>query len=170
MKLLHIFDRRDRKQGYLPIVYRNSVRAIIFKHGQLLMVHARSTNEYKFPGGGIEQDEIREEALRREVLEEVGRKVNSVNESLGYTDQLYNDIYDDRKYFYLRSYYYFCEVTDEILKQNLNLYEQNLRFEPMWVSIDDALAANKKVMAKDTHHLWTEREIYILELLKEMMA
>ncbi|MCF7924994.1 MAG: NUDIX domain-containing protein [Candidatus Izimaplasma sp.] len=170
MKLLHIFDRRDRKKGYLPIVYRNSVRAIIFKHGKLLMVHAKKTDEYKFPGGGIEPDEIREEALRREVLEEVGRKVNSVNESLGYTDQLYNDLYDERRYFYLRSYYYFCEVTIDVYDQNLNLYEQNLRFEPRWVTIDEAIEANKEVMAQDKHHLWTERELFILEMLKEMMS
>jgi 8-oxo-dGTP pyrophosphatase MutT (NUDIX family) len=170
MKLLKIFDRRNRKKGFLPIVYRNSVRGIIFKNGRLLMVHSRETNEYKFPGGGMLEGELKEETLRRELLEEVGRKINSVNESLGYTDQLYNDVYDDRKYFYLRSYYYFVEITDDVVKKDLNVYERDLRFEPAWVSIDDAIKANEKILKKHDPYYWTERELYILTLLKEMMS
>ena len=169
MKLLRIFDRRNRKKGFMPIVYRNSVRGIILKGNKLLMVHAQETNEYKFPGGGMIEGELREETLRREVMEEVGRKVKSVNESLGYTDQLYNDMYDNRKYFYLRSYYYFCEVTDEQYDTNLDIYEHELRFVPKWVTIDEAIEANKNVMTNDDVYHWTERELYILKLLKEMM-
>ena len=168
MKLLKIFDRRDKKMGYQPIIYRDSVRGIIFDSNKLLMVYSDVTGEYKFPGGGIVEGEIKEYALRREILEEVGREVNSVNESLGYVDQMYNDIYDSRKYFYLRSYYYFCEVHDEVHEQNLDLYEQELHFEPVWVELDDAIKANQAVVDKGAKHHWTERELYILKLLKEM--
>jgi 8-oxo-dGTP pyrophosphatase MutT (NUDIX family) len=168
MKLLKIFDRRSRKIGYQPIIYRDSVRAIILKGQEILLVYSEKTDEYKFPGGGVEENEIKEYALRREVMEEVGHKINSVNESLGYTDQMYNDIYDSRKYFYLRSYYYFCEVYDEQYKQELDTYERDLKFVPRWVTLDEAIETNQRCFDNGSLYHWTERELYILKLLKEM--
>ncbi len=168
MKLLKIFDKRDKLLGHQPIIYRDSVRAIILKYGKILLVYSKESNEYKFPGGGVNEHEIRHIALRREVLEEVGKKVSSVNEPLGYTDQMYNDIYDDRKYFYLRSFYYFCEVYDEQFEQNLDVYEQKLKFVPRWVKIDEAIRVNQEKFDNGSEYNWTERELYVLKLLKEM--
>ncbi len=168
MKLLKIFDRRTSKHGAQPIIYRTAVRAIIIKDGKILMVFSEKSNEYKFPGGGIEKDEPREVALRREVIEEVGREIISVNESLGYTDQLYNDIYDEDKYFYQRSYYYFCEVNDEYVGMKLSESERALRFLPRWVTLEEAIRVNQKKVDTDNEFPWTERELYILKLLKEM--
>jgi 8-oxo-dGTP pyrophosphatase MutT (NUDIX family) len=168
VKLLKIFDKRDKLLGHQPIIYRDSVRAIILKYGKILLVYSKESNEYKFPGGGVNEHEIRHIALRREVLEEVGKKVSSVNEPLGYTDQMYNDIYDDRKYFYLRSFYYFCEVYDEQFEQNLDVYEQKLKFVPRWVKIDEAIRVNQEKFDNGSEYNWTERELYVLKLLKEM--
>jgi len=168
MKLLKIFDKRDNLLGHQPIIYRDSIRAIIMKRDKLLMVYSEVSNEYKFPGGGINKPEIRETALRREVLEEVGKKVKSVNESLGYVDQIYNDIYDQRKYFFLRSYYYFVEIYDEDYDQNLDVYEMDLKFVPVWVTIDEAIKTNQEKHDKGSEFHWTERELYVLKLLKEM--
>lgn len=168
MKLLKIFDNRRTKIGAQPIIYRNAVRAIIYKSGKLLMVYSEKSKEFKFPGGGIERDESREVALRREVLEEVGHTIKSVNESLGYTDQIYNDIYDDEKYFYQRSYYYFCEVEQEYVGMKLSESELALRFLPKWVEIDEAIQVNQEKVDNDNEFPWTERELYVLKLLKEM--
>ena len=168
MKLLKIFDRRDKLLGHQPIIYRDSVRAIILKNNKILLVYSEESKEYKFPGGGINEHEIRHIALRREVLEEVGKKVNSVNEPLGYVDQMYNDIYDDRKYFFLRSFYYFCSVLDEDFEQDLDIYEQNLRFVPRWVEIDEAIRVNQIKFDNGSEYHWTERELYVLKLLKGM--
>ncbi len=154
--------------GHQPIIYRDAVRAIILRKGKILLVFSEESNEYKFPGGGVEDLEGRESALRREVMEEVGKQVNSINESLGYVDQIYNDIYDERKYFFLRSYYFFCEVLTEEFDQNLDVYEQELKFVPKWVTIDEAIEVNQKKYDKGSEYHWTERELYVLKLLKEM--
>lgn len=169
MKLLKIFDNRRTKIGSQPIIYRNACRAIILKNGKLLMVFSEKSKEYKFPGGGIEGMESREAALKREVLEEVGHVIKSVNETLGYTDQIFNDQYDDEKYFYQRSYYYFCEVEDEYVGMNLSESETALRFVPKWVTLDEAIEMNQEKVNNDNEYHWTERELYILKLLKEMM-
>ncbi len=168
MKLLKIFDKRDKLLGHQPIIYRDSVRAIILKHGKILLVFSEVSNEYKFPGGGVNEQEIRHIALKREVLEETGKKVSSVNESLGYVDQIYNDIYNERAYFYLRSFYYFCEVTDEEYSQDLDVYERDLKFVARWVTIDEAIKVNQEKFDKGSKYHWTERELFVLKLLKEM--
>ena len=168
MKLLKIFDNRRTKIGAQPIIYRNAVRAIIMKDQKILMVYSETSKEFKFPGGGIEHDETRDVALRREVLEEVGHNINSVNESLGYTDQIYNDIYDEKKYFYQRSYYYFCDVEPEYVGMRLSESEIALKFLPKWVTLDEAIAVKQYKVDHDNEFPWTERELYMLKLLKEM--
>jgi 8-oxo-dGTP pyrophosphatase MutT (NUDIX family) len=168
MKLLKIFDSREQKHGAQPIIYRNAVRAIIMKADKVLMIYSEKAKEYKFPGGGIEKDEPREVALKREVIEEVGHDIKSVNESLGYVDQLYNDIYDEDKYFYQRSYYYFCEIDEEYLGMKLSETERAMRYLPVWVPIDEAIAVNQYKIDHDNEYPWTERELYVLRLLKGM--
>lgn len=168
MKLLKIFDKRSKMLGHQPIIYRDAVRAIILKEGKILLVYSEESKEFKFPGGGVGDLEGRETALRREVMEEVGKQVNSINESLGYVDQIYNDIYDERKYFFLRSYYYFCEVLTDDFDQNLDLYEQDLKFVPKWVTVEEAIEINQIKYDSVSEYHWTERELYVLKLLKEM--
>ncbi len=168
MKLLKIFDKRIKMLGHQPIIYRDAVRAIILKEGKILLVFSEKSKEYKFPGGGVKDLEGKETALRREVMEEVGRQVNSINENLGYVDQIYNDIYDDRKYFFLRSYYYFCEILRDEFEQKLDLYEQDLKFVPKWVTIDEAIEMNQIKYDNGSEYHWTERELYVLKLLREM--
>jgi 8-oxo-dGTP pyrophosphatase MutT (NUDIX family) len=168
MKLLKIFDNRRSKLGAQPIIYRNAVRAIIMKGSRVLMIFSETSKEFKFPGGGIEKDESRDIALRREVLEEVGHKIKSVNEGLGYTDQIYNDIYDDSKYFYQRSYYYFCEIEEEYVGMKLSESEIALKFLPKWATLEEAIEVNEYKIKTNNEFPWTERELYILKLLKEM--
>jgi len=168
MKLLKIFDKRSKMLGHQSIIYRDAVRAIILKEGKILLVFSEESQEYKFPGGGVKDLEGKESALRREVLEEVGRQVNSINESLGYVDQIYNDIYDDRKYFFLRSYYFFCEISEDKFDQDLDIYERKLKFVPKWVTIDEAIKMNQIKYDVGSEYHWTERELYVLKLLKEM--
>lgn len=168
MKLLKIFDSRTEKHGAQPIIYRNAVRAIILKENKLLFIYSEKTKEYKFPGGGVEQDEPKEDALKREVLEETGHEISSVNEVLGYVDQLYNDIYDSQKYFYQRSYYYFCEITEEYKGLKLSESERAMQYLPKWVTLDEAIRANELKIKLNEGYPWTQRELYVMKLLKGM--
>lgn len=61
---------------------RKSARAIIIKDNELILIHRIKENEgkkieyYVFPGGGLEKEETYEEAVKREVFEELGITVN----------------------------------------------------------------------------------------------
>jgi 8-oxo-dGTP pyrophosphatase MutT (NUDIX family) len=49
------------------IILRNAVRAVIIDNHKILMAYLVKTGEYKFPGGGVEENETSEEALKREI-------------------------------------------------------------------------------------------------------
>ena len=67
------FGLRTLKVKY---VLRKAARAVVRnRKGEVVLVHARATEYYKIPGGGIEEGETMEQAVRREVLEETGCKV-----------------------------------------------------------------------------------------------
>ncbi len=53
--------------------YRNNVSCILFRGDKFLVVQLRDWDEnwWKFPQGGIDDGEIEEEALKRELLEEL---------------------------------------------------------------------------------------------------
>lgn len=67
---------------------RKAVRTILFnEEGKIAILHKKNKNEYKLIGGGIEDNETIEEALRREVSEEAGCKIKDIVE-LGYVKEL----------------------------------------------------------------------------------
>jgi len=61
---------------------RRGVVAVIVRHGRLLVIERSQSvvapGRYCFPGGAIEGSETEEEALRRELLEELGLAVTPV--------------------------------------------------------------------------------------------
>lgn len=65
---------------------RVSARALIIKNGQILVMHrkrySRITGEwidyYSIPGGGIEEDELPEVAVARELNEEMGLLIRNI--------------------------------------------------------------------------------------------
>ena len=51
---------------------RNSARSIIIRDSKIAMIHSLKYDYYKFPGGGIENEENPVEAMMRETQEEAG--------------------------------------------------------------------------------------------------
>lgn len=81
---------------------RVSVRGILIQDDQLLVIHRIKGDReyYVIPGGGVEDHETLIQALKRELLEEVGIQVDVLNEQPVYT---YHD-QDSIQYFYVVSY------------------------------------------------------------------
>ena len=167
MKCLKTFDYRIEQTDYFP--KRTAVRSIIMKNNSILMVFLKETNEYKFPGGGMEAGESYENTLIRETQEETGALIKSILECVGYVDQIYPDKYIKGATFSLRSIYYLCDVTDHFGKTNLSQSEMKLGFQPQWIDIHEAIEVNRNRMKNGSNHHWTERELFVLEYIRDYL-
>ncbi|HAV90398.1 MAG TPA: NUDIX hydrolase [Eubacterium sp.] len=151
-------------------VYRRpSARAIIIQGDKIALVYSKKEKYYKFPGGGIHGDEDKKEALMREVREEVGMIVipESIREFGSVlrrqkNDRLENSIFEQE------NYYYFCDVKETLVDQELDDYENEAEFVLKVVDIDTAIAAND-IYKSDVffNEIMIKRELRVLRLIKE---
>jgi 8-oxo-dGTP diphosphatase len=103
------------KNNYVPLLF-------VSKH-----------NYHKLPGGGIENNEIVSEALRREILEEVGVSIKSI-ENIGVIIE-----HRDKIKLLQISYCYFAKINKFIKKPSFTKKELSDGFELKWMSFDKAI-------------------------------
>lgn len=143
--------------------YREAVRGIIRDEKKILLIYSEKNGDYKLPGGGVEEGETYKEALIREVLEEAGYRVEVLEEALKVME--YDEgQFDDCDIFKMLSIYFNCKIVKK-MEQNLDSYELEMGFIPVWIGIDEAIVANKEIMKKLDFPRWTRRETEVLEYL-----
>lgn len=143
---------------------RQAVRAIIKRNGRIALVKSKVMNHYKFPGGGIEENESHIDALVREVREETGLivKVDTVKECGMIHEIRKSTINDD--IFEQFSYYYYLDVEDYFLEPALDENESKLQYVLEWVNPKKAYDVNRE-LAKDYTNKFLLREVYMLRML-----
>jgi 8-oxo-dGTP pyrophosphatase MutT (NUDIX family) len=147
---------------------REAVRGIILRSSRLLMVYSQRNGDYKFPGGGIQAGETHAAALIREIREECGACGTTILQPFGKAIEYSRSIEAEYEVFRMTSYYYICEVGEALGVQQLDRYEQELGFVPVWVEIELAIRANSALLL-DEHNpppRWTRRDLAVLERLK----
>jgi len=149
-------------------IHRIAVRAVINHGGRLLMVYSETVGDYKFPGGGVGLGESHESALAREVREECGTNLIKFGPEIGITVEYGRALEPDVDVFKMTSHYYLCEIGSDFGPQQLEEYEENLGFKPVWVNIEDAIMENNKIAMRSEKPAWLNREIKVLEYLKRM--
>lgn len=167
MKVLFEFDFKN----YITngsIGKRPSVRGIIIREQKIALVHSEKYDYYKFPGGGIDGKENHEETLVREVREEVGLEViPGTMKEYGYVLRKEKGRFDD--IFIQENFYYFCDVKEGKVLQQLDDYEEEEQFALKWVEPEIAVEANRNHDHGDKNseiaiHMM-EREALVLEKL-----
>jgi len=150
------------------IILRNAVRAVIINGNKILMAHLEKTDEYKFPGGGRNENETIEDAIKREVLEEVGYNVISIKEKIGTITEYAIAQEGGNNIFKMISDYYLADIENKQLKQNLEEYEKELLFKPCWIEIKNAYKINNdKIIKKYKMTSGINRETIALRYLCE---
>jgi 8-oxo-dGTP pyrophosphatase MutT (NUDIX family) len=149
-------------------IYRTAVRAVFLRGQDLLMVFSSAVGDYKFPGGGVNDSELHQQALARELREECGASLLSVDGELGAVIEYNIPIEAEFDAFKMTSHYYYCQTGDGFGAQNLDDYEKDLGFKPVWVNIDEAILTNKSLLNSDKIPEWLQREIFVLEYLKSL--
>lgn len=174
MRDLFEMDRKD----YNPngkVFARPSVRGIIVRGDEVLMMHSQKYGYYKFPGGGIEPGETHEETLVREVQEESGYIVKPETiEEFGRVLRRQRGETDPDEIFEQENFYYFCEVFENPGETKLDDYEADEGFTPHFIKPFEAHVHNRYLRAclqseqdKDkTKHLeMMHREEKVLDLV-----
>ena len=120
MRCLFEIDLKDY-EGCTKVFRRPSARAVILKGDKIALVYATEEKYYKFPGGGIHEDEDKKEALIREVREETGLNVipESIREYGSVLRKQKSEKADDTV-FEQENYYYLCETEDTQGAQDLD--------------------------------------------------
>ena len=167
MRLLFEIDTKDYDPNGAVFI-RHSARCIHIKNGLAAMVHSLRYDYYKFPGGGIEEDESAEHAMIRETREETGLTVilGSVKE-YGYVHRIQKSDHDGEDCFIQDNFYYLCDVEEGIQAQILDDYEAEERFTLEYVEPDRAVFVNRNMDHGSQDQIMLEREARVLELLKE---
>jgi 8-oxo-dGTP pyrophosphatase MutT (NUDIX family) len=170
---MQIIAEIHREQGinlHGNIIHRIAVRAVIRRERELLMVYSANVGDYKFPGGGVDAGETHEQALHREVQEECGASLLSMNGELGAVVEYKKPIESGFDVLKMTSHYYFCMVANQPFGAlKLDGYESNLGFTPLWITVDQALHENTRLLTSAVPPTWLSREIFVLDYLKRSL-
>lgn len=167
MKILTEIHRSAGINIHGRTIQRTAVRGVILRGSELLMIYSATVGDYKFPGGGVDEGESHEHALRREVQEECGMSLKQVGDEIGAV--LEYNLPKEQEYdvFKMTSHYYHCEVQGGFGIQKLDDYERELGFVPVWIAINKAIRENKLLLSSPNSPEWLRREIFVLEYLKQ---
>ncbi len=120
-----------------PAVYkeRHASRAIVFDADRkIALLHVSKKYFHKLPGGGIEDGEDIASGLARELVEEIGCTAGNLRE-LGMIEE-----YRNRFEQHQTSYCYLADLVGEKGMPKFEPDEIADGFEPVWMSLEDAIA------------------------------
>lgn len=134
MELLGIIGEKDIQRAYQV---RKAARAVVFDADEnIALLFVAKHDYYKLPGGGIEDGEDFEKAVKRECLEEIGcdiEVVKSIGRIIEYR-HFSDGINEDQE-----SYCYVARVKGEKGTPHLEQGEIDDGFCEKWVSKEEAV-------------------------------
>lgn len=153
-------DRHDRQGSTINCVDRKAVRTVLFNHeGQIALIHVAAHNYYKLPGGGIDGTESHEQALKREIHEEVGCDAK--------IQQLIGSVIEYRQSFGQKqtSHCYTARVIEGgVGEQNFTDLERSQNFRLLWVTWQEALQLITEACPDNYEGLFIQaRDAYLLK-------
>jgi len=146
--------------------FRRSARAVVFdKDGKIGLLYVSNRGYYKLPGGGIENSEAIEDALKRECLEEIGCNV-VVKGEVGRIVEYRNHIGVEQE-----SLCYIAEVVGEKGEPKLEADEKEDGLKPVWVDFDEVmkLVENSEPNSYDGPFI-VIRDLIFLKKAKELIG
>ncbi|HHY96543.1 MAG TPA: NUDIX domain-containing protein [Acholeplasma sp.] len=124
---------------------RVTVRGVIQQGNKVLMVYSPLFKDYTFPGGGVKDNETLEDALKRELEEELGaKKVYNIS-PIGFVEEKRYGVSGSNHVYHQTSFYFTCKI-DQLGEQKLESREYEHGVIPTWVEIKEAILVNEKTI------------------------
>lgn len=161
-----VIDKRNYDRNWKKFT-RIAARGIIKEDGKLALIRSGKYGDYKFPGGGMEEGESMEDTLIREVLEETGLKV--IHKSIRYFGKI-KEIKRDKeqsRIFEQISYYFYCDVYEEMGEPNLTEEEEKYEYELIWEVLEEAIENNTRINHSE-YTPWVFRDTLVMDKLKDL--
>ncbi len=157
--------RRGVKLRSTGFEVRRAVRAVVNQADRFLLVHSTVNGDYKFPGGGVQPGERHRDTLSREMHEETGYRLHSVNALLGVTTEIDLPLSGVMQPFRMVSFYYSCDINPERGIPEPDIYEEELGFQSQWVTLNTALRNNRRLLRTSAagQIFWLARETAVLQ-------
>jgi 8-oxo-dGTP pyrophosphatase MutT (NUDIX family) len=155
-----------------PVLHRKAARGVAIKGDKILLLFTERYNDYSFPGGGIDEGESIEQALRREMLEETGAREISVGDTVARIDERRPHWHVDYPVMHMLSHYLLCQVHGRLAAAQMECYEKANGMRPLWVKLEHAITHNLAVMAERPANMgWSiQRETLVMQTLAERYA
>ncbi len=116
--------------------HRHVVKAVIENERGILLIYLPQKDVFELPGGGVEENESLEEALKREISEETGYKLK----------EIFSEISADEEYIGNKTnliHFYHCSVFDNPGITDFTDEEAKAQMEPVWHNLKSAIESNK---------------------------
>jgi len=146
---------------------RRASRAVVFdKDKNVALLNVTKNNYHKLPGGGIEEGESIDAALRRELLEEIGCAVENVRE-LGIIEE-----YRGKFELHQISYCFIADLSGEKGEPNFDEGEIEDGFKPEWLSLEDAIRTLEGETGVEDYEgkFIRVRDLALLEEARDLLA
>jgi 8-oxo-dGTP pyrophosphatase MutT (NUDIX family) len=170
MKILHHFF--DTEYPSKEITHtRKIVRAVVVNDKSEIALTKIKTDDmfghrdyYELPGGGVKSNEKLVDALKRELLEELGAEIKSEIIPIGRIIDFYNLIGRRND-----NHFYICFV-DSIGEKHLEVRESKLIEKIVWVNIDKAIELYNNMQDELVGKLVKNRELPIILIAKKKLS
>ncbi|MDB4836919.1 NUDIX domain-containing protein [Marinomonas sp.] len=151
-----------------PSFLRLATRGIVVRGEDILMLYTQRYDDYTLPGGGIDEGEIQEEGLIRELTEETGAQNIRNVEAFGLYEEFRPWYKGDFNIMQMKSFCYTCDIDDALGETSLEDYELKNGMKAVWINIHDAIQHNLDTMKNsDKKGMSIERETFLLTLIRE---
>ena len=152
------------QEEYEDFRNREAVRAIVVdENRKVALVHVGRDNYYKIPGGGIDKDENKIEALKRECMEEAGVNIKENPQELGY-------IFEAKRTWEMtqNSYCYVARVEGEKKEPEYTSAELRQDFSFQWVDVEKAVELMQSNIPDDiTLQYMAKRDLMFMEAYRD---
>ena len=119
--------------------FKFRVSGLVIRNNKLLLVDMDDSGFLCLPGGYVELGETTEEAVKRELIEEIGKDV-TIKKYLGVVENYFINKFS--KKIHEISFYYTMDLVDKKLEQkNFTLIENdkghNIKLDFKWIDLDE---------------------------------